>query len=148
MHRDLKPSTIWHDNWNFEIIGHNSREEYVKLYSKALKKRNRKKTFKIREKESRKYYCKTYNITEEKLDKLWEEPWCHICGITQTELNRKYKNYKTSKKTSASILNIDHCHKTGKVGKLLCNKCNTALGFLQESPELLKSAIQYLKENR
>ena len=38
---------------------------------------------------------KLRDITEEELDELWEEPWCHICGITQTELNKKHK-YKTS----------------------------------------------------
>tara|TARA_R100000734_G_C3296771_1_gene87850 strand:- start:593 stop:1024 length:432 start_codon:yes stop_codon:yes gene_type:complete len=143
MHSDLKPSTIWYDSWNFQVVGHTNQKEYREQYSKALSKR--RKTIKRREKDIRKAKCYKYNITEEQLDKLWEEAWCHICGITQTELNEKHKNKKT---TSVSKLNIDHCHKTGKVGKLLCNRCNTALGFLQDSPELLRRSIQYIKENR
>ena len=139
MHTDLKVSTIWYDDWNFEVVGHTNQKEYRREYTKALRKRKGHKEI-----VSRRHKCNTYNIIEEELDELWEEAWCHICGITQTELNKKHKY----KKTSASKLNIDHCHKTGKVGKLLCNRCNTALGFLQDSPELLRRSIQYLKENR
>lgn len=41
---------------------------------------------------------------------------------------------------------IDHCHKTGKVRGLICNKCNTAIGFFQDSALILKRAIAYLKK--
>ena len=40
--------------------------------------------------------------------------------------------------------NIDHCHKTGKVRGLLCNKCNCSIGLLQDSVSILKQAIKYL----
>ena len=43
--------------------------------------------------------------------------------------------------------NVDHCHETGKVRGLLCNKCNMALGLLKDSIENLKNAILYLKNN-
>ena len=39
---------------------------------------------------------------------------------------------------------IDHDHKTGKVRGLLCNNCNRALGLLQDKPELLIKAVDYL----
>lgn len=42
---------------------------------------------------------------------------------------------------------IDHCHKSGKVRGLLCHACNTALGKLQDSQEILARAIEYLKKN-
>jgi hypothetical protein len=42
-------------------------------------------------------------------------------------------------------LNVDHCHKTGKVRKLLCDKCNLALGLVGDSVELLENFIRYLK---
>ena len=39
---------------------------------------------------------------------------------------------------------IDHCHKTGRVRGLLCQKCNQGIGLLQESVDLLRSAQDYL----
>ena len=43
-----------------------------------------------------------------------------------------------------SVLHVDHCHTTGKVRGLLCNDCNTAIGLLKESPEVLSRAISYV----
>lgn len=38
---------------------------------------------------------------------------------------------------------VDHCHRTGAVRGLLCNPCNTALGFAGESAERLKGLAEY-----
>ena len=43
---------------------------------------------------------------------------------------------------------VDHCHKTGKIRKLLCQSCNTALGKLEEDPERLKRMIAYIEEHK
>lgn len=40
---------------------------------------------------------------------------------------------------------VDHCHSSGNVRGLLCNHCNTGIGKLKDSPELLLKAIEYLK---
>ena len=45
------------------------------------------------------------------------------------------------------VAQVDHCHTTNKVRGLLCTKCNTGLGNFRDSPELLKNAARYLKEN-
>ncbi|MGR6923085.1 endonuclease VII domain-containing protein [[Actinomadura] parvosata] len=42
-------------------------------------------------------------------------------------------------------LAVDHCHKTGAVRGLLCQKCNSAIGLLNDDPELLLRANSYLK---
>ena len=75
---------------------------------------------------------KQYNIDNDYFNKLFEtqKGKCAICGIHQLKLKR--------------ALSIDHCHKTGKVRGLLCSKCNTGIGMLQDNTEFLKNAIDYL----
>ena len=48
---------------------------------------------------------------------------------------------------SRRFLSVDHCHKTGKVRGLLCVKCNTALGMLNDNIEYFTAAIKYLKNS-
>lgn len=43
-----------------------------------------------------------------------------------------------------STLSIDHCHTTGKIRGLLCNKCNTGIGLLGDNIEGLQAALNYL----
>lgn len=40
---------------------------------------------------------------------------------------------------------LDHCHTTGNVRGVLCGKCNSALGFADDSVETLQRLISYLK---
>lgn len=40
---------------------------------------------------------------------------------------------------------IDHDHNTGKVRGLLCRSCNSGIGLLKESPDVLRAAIDYVK---
>ena len=42
---------------------------------------------------------------------------------------------------------IDHCHKTGRVRALLCKRCNSGIGFFNDTPKLVKAAMIYLKRN-
>ena len=71
-----------------------------------------------------------YGITVDEYDKMFEEQngVCYLCGNTH---DRRH-------------LNVDHCHTTGKIRKLLCDKCNMALGLVNDSKELLTKMIGYL----
>lgn len=40
-------------------------------------------------------------------------------------------------------LNVDHCHKSGKVRGLLCVKCNTHLGFVEKHLGAITSYLRY-----
>lgn len=42
---------------------------------------------------------------------------------------------------------IDHCHTTGRVRELLCNRCNSALGLLKEDPARMRALLTYLERH-
>jgi Recombination endonuclease VII len=49
------------------------------------------------------------------------------------------------KKKPKGLLCVDHCHRTGKVRGLLCRKCNSALGFSGDDPNLMQAGADYLR---
>ena len=83
---------------------------------------------------------KCYNITIEEYNKLLisQDSKCGICN--------NYELTIVNKTNKPKQLAVDHDHKTGKVRGLLCQKCNTGIGNLKDSIELLDRAIQYLKK--
>ena len=64
---------------------------------------------------------------------------CKICGSKKA--NRDWKE-----KTQRIGLFVDHCHTTGKVRGLLCNKCNVGLAMFNEDLDTFASAMAYIKE--
>lgn len=72
-----------------------------------------------------------YALTEEEVRQLMKVNRCEICGSA----------------VAMDSAHIDHCHTTGAVRGVLCYTCNTGIGGLQDSPELLSSAAQYLLRN-
>lgn len=60
-----------------------------------------------------------------------QEGKCAICGTHQRDLK--------------SRLAVDHDHYTNEIRGLLCNRCNPAIGLLEDDVERLEAAIAYLK---
>jgi hypothetical protein len=74
--------------------------------------------------------AKRLNLSLEEYYQLREINSCQICGKKRGSIN----------------LPIDHCHTTGKIRGVLCNKCNFGLGYFDDSVEKLNMAIEYLLE--
>lgn len=75
---------------------------------------------------------------------------CKRRGITPKELIDVYEKQKEccaicDKQIDISESAIDHNHITGEFRGVLCKKCNRALGLFEDSPFILKKALDYLK---
>ena len=81
-----------------------------------------------------------YGITKEYYLHLLEKQ-NGVCAICSKVNVHKNKHGSLNKR-----LVVDHCHSTGLVRGLLCNRCNIALGGFNDDPTLLKSAILYMDE--
>jgi len=94
---------------------------YDSFYSNPIKIEIRRK----------KYRERIYGISPERFDELfaWQKECCAICG----------NPFKNTKDTC-----IDHCHKTGKIRGILCNRCNRAIGLLREDSAIIQSAAEYI----
>ena len=79
----------------------------------------------------RRHLKQAYNLSLEEYESIHElqDGRCAIC--------------KTDQK-----LYVDHCHDSGAIRGLLCNKCNSALGFLNDDPYLLLNGYNYLVEGQ
>lgn len=73
-----------------------------------------------------------FGLSPEEYDRMLENQsgGCAICG--------KAAGYADKR------LAVDHDHETGEVRGLLCDRCNLVLGKMEDSPDLLQRAINYL----
>jgi hypothetical protein len=100
------------------------RDNYKNVHKEEIKEKNR--IYRL---------LKTFNLSIEEYNTLLSKQnnCCAICGINEHDLKHK--------------LSIDHDHISGKIRGLLCNKCNSTLGFLSENLEFFDKAKEYLIKN-
>lgn len=81
-------------------------------------------------------FLKAYRITLDQYEELLlrQDGKCAICGT-----DKPTKNGKTKR------LAVDHCHTTGRIRGLLCNRCNLAIGLLKDDLALVEKVRQYLE---
>jgi len=85
--------------------------------------------------------------TKEYKDGLKSRTLKYKYGISLADFNilKEKQNGKCAICHNEDILYVDHCHKSNKVRGLLCQKCNTAIGFFNDDTERMLSAVNYLK---
>ena len=66
---------------------------------------------------------------------------CAICKITFEEYS------KIPCQRPRLYFNVDHCHLTGNIRGLLCNRCNMGLGYFLDNPNHILNAYTYLNNN-
>ena len=83
-----------------------------------------------RERQPPKSRLRNYGLTSQEYNRMLSEQraCCSICG-------------------EKAGLAVDHCHKSGIVRGLLCNKCNWGLGMFNDDIDLLASVVSYLLNN-
>lgn len=81
-----------------------------------------------------------YGLTEAAFNELVARQG-GVCGICQRPETRK------GKWGEVQPLSVDHDHETGVVRGLLCARCNSVLGFIEQET-LLEAAIRYLDQSR
>lgn len=80
-----------------------------------------------------------YGLTPETYEAilLEQNSACAICGKPETMVDPRYG--------TKHRLSVDHNHTTGVRRGLLCKRCNSALGLLDDSIELVHRAKEYLE---
>lgn len=102
----------------------------------------RRKDPTARAKANRKWRLGRYfGMTPEQYDEMLKNQ-NNACAVCHQE--EKLINHKTGK---LSPLSVDHCHATGKVRSLLCNRCNVTLGRVADSPALLRKLADYVERH-
>lgn len=73
-----------------------------------------------------------YGITVEQYDEMFAQQggMCAVCGGAETIKGRRW-------------LDVDHCHRTGRVRALLCSTCNRVFGMLAEDPNRIAQLLRY-----
>lgn len=82
---------------------------------------------------------KNYGVTPEQYEQMLAEQGglCAACGNPETVSSRAGSGPRP--------LCVDHDHETGAIRGLLCSRCNSALGLLNDDPNRLLMLVDYLK---
>lgn len=85
-----------------------------------------------RDRKLRDHLKRTYNLSYEEYLNMVEEQnnRCYLCGEEPSDVYGR--------------LVVDHCHKTGRVRKLLCRMCNIYLAKIENCPDYFNRVKLYL----
>jgi hypothetical protein len=90
-------------------------------------------------------HLKAKGITEADFDAMYTAQ-NGSCAICETQLRRRALD-PTGVKRMVDTAHVDHNHETGAVRGLLCMRCNSAIGYLQDNPSRARKLATYLETN-
>jgi len=105
--------------------------------------------YRIKNKEKLTNYQKEYRKTHPRLREQREDNLKYAFGITLAQYNEMLESQAggcaiCEQKPTTIRLAVDHDHITGTIRGLLCVGCNTTVGKLRDSPELVEKLRRYL----
>lgn len=68
-----------------------------------------------------------HSLTRGEAEALKQKHGCAVCGETDFDL-----------------LRVDHCHDSGDLRGVLCDRHNLVLGYVNDNPDELQALIEYL----
>lgn len=110
------------------------RKEFYTLNKEKYKLNRKMRPKSIEDKILQQSYnlARNYRITIEQYNVMFAEQEGKCLGCFKHQSNFK------------KALCVDHDHKTGKIRGLLCSNCNTGLGLIKDSSDILMNLIEYL----
>lgn len=109
--------------------------EKAKAWRLANPERVKEHRLKNRQKNYRQEIVRKYGVDFNWFDEQFfiQKGLCLVCAKQLIGSNKQNKPH------------VDHCHATGKVRGILCNRCNTVLGLCMDDVLLLKNLSGYLE---
>lgn len=106
-------------------------EQYIASSRRAHEKRKADPAWRAYKNQAE--MLRKYGLTMADFDALLESQG-GVCAICKGDRNGP-----------GSRFHVDHNHQTGVVRGLLCGRCNTAVGLLQDDPNIAEAAAAYLR---
>lgn len=122
-----------------EMKTHWKSSEYAREKAKAWRLANPERVKEQRKNNRQKNYrqelVRKYGVEYEWFDNQLQvqKGLCAVCQKDLIGINKQNKPH------------VDHCHATGKVRGILCNRCNTVLGLCNDDQKLFANLKWYLE---
>lgn len=114
----------------------------ARLKYDELLKRHREEISAFKEEQklsNQKFYYKTFGKHK---TKQYKEMVSELLGVQEGNCDICKEPFTFQKKPC-----LDHCHNTNQIRGLLCNGCNSGIGFLNHDPQWLRNAAEYMDKH-
>lgn len=128
--RKLNPDKAKQHNKTWREKTLNRARIYYKENRETLLKNSKKWREANKHKIKNKYLKYQYGITTEQYDQILDDQncCCKLCGSSPI----KYPV-------------VEHCHKTGRIRGIVCQKCNMAIAAVENNQHLLNKILEYIE---